>query len=398
MTEVLSQNAVYSAPKPARGQEGHCSRCLVAARPMPAINTRSRKRPRTCRTELIWLFVCTVTITFGQRVSRLPYVKTKPKRERPQSTENLKNLHREPTKQPVQVLEYDEFIASNAYVPNSACDAAETIVTAYYDIGHLSKHEGSSFEVWNSRFFALLDNMVIFTETSSVNNILKVRKESTGCTLLVLQPLKKTESSRITDWHLQHDKDPEKTRHSTELYIIWNQKAFWLELVAHLNPFKSQHFFWADSGQFRDTDFLDKYVSSSETWIKSPSFLPPCKMVFLSIEKFKTTELATTDDGQTAPLDSQLIRLGGGNFGGDNCAVSRFAALFRGQLHRYLEKHMFVGKDQPVYGSVCTSHLDACFIVDAKKVKEINDEWFALQPVLHGVTAPVPEYVLVRHG
>ena len=366
---------------------------------MHAITIRPRKRRSTCRTALIWLFVCTVTITCGQRVSRLPYAKTKPKRERRKSTENVNNLHRELIKQPVQVFEYDEFttLASTAYIPNSACDAAETIVTAYYDIGNLSKHESSSFKGWNSRLFALSDNMVIFTEASSVNNILKVREESTGCTLLGLQSLNNTESSRITDWHLQHNKDPEKKRHSTELYIIWIQKAFWLELVARLNPFKSQHFFWADSGQFRDKAFLDRYVSSAETWIKSPSFLPPCKMVFLSLEKFETIELATIDDGQTAPLDSQLIRLGGGNFGGDNCAVFRFAVLFRRQIHRYLEKHMFVGKDQPIYGSVCTSYLDACFIVDAKKVKEINDEWFALQPVLHGVTVPVPEYVLVRH-
>jgi len=37
-----------------------------------------------------------------------------------------------------------------------------------------------------------------------------------------------------------------------------------------------------------------------------------------------------------------------------------------------------------------------CFLIEAQKVLETKDVWFAMQPVLHGSTKVVPEYVLPR--
>ena len=273
------------------------------------------------------------------------------------------------------------------------CSSDITLVTAYYDLGKLSKHDRVSFKNWNSRFFALDDDMVIFTDEQTSRAIVKLRRKSNGCTILVIQSLEQSEIFGLTNWHGQHDKDPEKFRHSIELYVVWNQKSLWLEQVANVNPFSSSHFFWADSGQFRDGVFLDNHVLSGR-WIHVPTFLPSCRILILSIEKFRVSELERSDAGFTHPLDSELVRLGGGNFGGDACAVCRFAELFRIQIRRYLNMSYFAGKDQPIYGSVCTSWRDMCFIVEAKRVLQATDPWFALQPVLHGDTAPVPEYVL----
>jgi len=275
-----------------------------------------------------------------------------------------------------------------------SCSGATTIVTAYYNLEIRSKHSVASFKEWNARFFSLSDNMVVFSDRDSSKQIIEARRNSRGCTLLVRQKLSDTEMFDLTDWDSQHRKDPEKAIHHIDLYIIWDQKSFWLEAVAKRNPFQSTHFFWTDSGQFRDDVFLKAHISKGEKWVTSTEFIPPCKSLFISIENFTSHELEKDHSGMTQPLSSKLMRLGGGNFGGDSCSVLKFAQRFRSEIRRYLEKGIFVGKDQPIYGTICTSWRDMCFLVDAAKVTNINDIWFAAQPVLHGALWPVPEYSL----
>jgi len=50
---------------------------------------------------------------------------------------------------------------------------------------------------------------------------------------------------------VQHDLDPEKEKHSPELYAVWDSKTWMLNHVAHENPFGSKYFFWVDAGAWR---------------------------------------------------------------------------------------------------------------------------------------------------
>ena len=138
-----------------------------------------------------------------------------------------------------------------------SCSSPATIVTAYYNLKRLSKHSEANFKKWNARFFSLSDNMVIFSDWDSLKRIIALRRNSRGCTLLVRQKLSDTEMFHLTDWDSQHSIDPEKAKHHVALYIIWDQKPLWMEAVAKQNPFQSTHFFWADSGQFRDDVFSE---------------------------------------------------------------------------------------------------------------------------------------------
>ena len=302
------------------------------------------------------------------------------------SAEPLKKVSR------VRRSHLDEVTARTLFP--QACTSSSTILSAYYPLGSRSKHDETNFNEWNSRFFSLNDNMIIVTDTSGEERITSAREQSEGCTLVILDELNNAELFKMTDWKLQHDKDPEAAIHSNELYIVWNQKILWLEMSVEHNPFQSAYFFWADSGQFRDSRFLKSYIAPKEKWITAPGNIPGCKVIFLSIEKFEPHELVQSTSGMTPPLNSTLVRLGGGNFGGDACSILSFAPLFRETMLRYLELNRFIGKDQPLYSSTCASWPSVCFLIDAQKVSEIDDPWFALQPVLHGTTWPIPEYKL----
>ena len=302
-------------------------------------------------------------------------------------------------KKDIRVTVVDDFqFSSFDYAANEhfleSCTSEFTVVTAYYEIGDRSKYKPGAYVERNSRFFDLNDNMIIYTDSKSVASIAQARQNKKGCTIIVIQPVQESEIYGLVDWNYEHERDPKKDVHSIELYIIWNQKTLWLEQVANVNPYRSSHFFWADSGQFRDKKFIDTYVASDENWVKSADYLPTCKMLLLGIENFMRNELSYDDDHSTTPLTPDKVRLGGGNLGGDSCAVRKFAYLFRSELRHYLKKNYFIGKDQPIYGSICTTWRDACFIVDAHNVPESTNPWFALQPVLHGVTRHVPQYTL----
>ena len=281
--------------------------------------------------------------------------------------------------------------------PPNACSCADrhTIVTAFFRAKFI-KHTSLEYETWNRRFLSLPDDMVIFTDSASVSSIRKARSKSPGCTIIVKTSLRNTELSSLVDWSSQHAKDPEKRIHTPDLYIIWNHKSLWLADVAELNPYQSSHFFWADSGQFRDEAFINNFMTEGEKWVRNTDFLPNCTIVFISIKDFQESELFLNRRGNSQPLDSSLIRLGGGNFGGDRCALRRWKTLFIEKLKEYVASELFAGKDQPIYGSICIEHRDLCFLIEAQKVLETKDVWFAMQPVLHGSTKVVPEYVLPR--
>lgn len=274
-----------------------------------------------------------------------------------------------------------------------SCASKVSVITAYFDIGENSKHSAESFLKWNELFFQLADNMVIFTDEKSAPDIARLRSATQGCTIMVLQNLYQLDIADQVDWEAQFRQDPEG-QHSTALYIIWNQKSFWLDETSHSNPFSSTHFFWADSGQFRDRSFLDAHMSFRDRWVTHVDFIPSCTMAFLAVEKFLDSELVTRGGAhRSRPLNSMLVRLGGGNFGGDSCAINRWTPKFHEELLWYIDQGAFVGKDQPIYGSICIDNEDLCFVVDGDKVTEISDIWFAMQPVLHGVTKPVPQYI-----
>lgn len=272
------------------------------------------------------------------------------------------------------------------------CGSPVTLVTSFYDIGDRSKHSQWQMSAWTERFFSLTDNMVVYTDSGTLEKIKRVREHSLGCTIIFIQPLFRTEIGKSVNWTQQKTLDPEASIHSEELYIIWNQKMLWLAEVAESNPYGSLQFFWADAGQFRDDYFFDTHILAGESWVSSVAFLPICRFAFLSIQPFTRTEVTLTADGTSLPLDSILVRLGGGNFGGDACAIIKMRQKFLRMLFRYVEAGVFAGKDQPLYGSICIENRDLCFLISGDDIKESRDIWFAMQPVLHGIIDPVPQY------
>ena len=93
-------------------------------------------------------------------------------------------------------------------------------------------------------------------------------------------------------------------------------------------------------------------------------------------------------------FDSLVVRIGGGNFGGDVDAITTWQKAYYTKLREYLDAGVFAGKDQPVMASVCLEFVDICYIVDGQEIRESEDIWFALQPVLGGKVREIATYDL----
>ena len=275
------------------------------------------------------------------------------------------------------------------------CTAKTTLVTAYYDLGTSSKHPRAEYASWYKTFFLLADSMVIFTDEKSAQELVKLRRQSRGCSLFVVQNLRHTFAGTEFNWTGEQEKDPERHIHkSSELYVIWNKKVAWLFSVSRENPFHSSYFFWADSGQFRGSTFQTEKLHSGVTWISHAHLVPRGRIAILSITQFTVAELESTDKNVTI-IHSTDDRLAAGNFGGDGAAVANFYSVYYKILSSYFNRGAFAGKEQSILSSTCLAVPNLCYIVDSRKLvaQHVADNpWFALQPVLHGIVQHVPIY------
>ena len=275
------------------------------------------------------------------------------------------------------------------------CTATTTLVTAYYDLGTSSKHRRAEYASWYKTFFLLADSMVIFTDEKSVQELVKIRRQSRGCSLFVVQNLRHTFVGTAFNWSGEQERDPERHIHkSGELYLIWNQKVAWLFSVSRENPFHSSYFFWADSGQFRGSAFQTEKLHNGVVWISHAYLVPRGRIAILSITPFTVAELESTDKNVSI-IHSTYDRLAAGNFGGDGAAVAKFYSVYYMILSSYFNRGAFAGKEQSILSSTCLAVPSLCYIVDSRKLVAqhvVDNPWFAFQPVLHGIVQNVPIY------
>ena len=278
---------------------------------------------------------------------------------------------------PILAFIADDHIVIEGSPPD--CSSTNTIVTAFYDLGENSKHTSKEYDAWLKTFLSLSDAMVIFTAQELVHRIERARKYSlrTQCTVIVPQSLDEVFTARAYNWRAQALQDPEADIHkSTSLYIVWNQKSYWLAQVALANPFNSTMFFWADAGQFR----------SGLPWSDSREFIqainiPRGRVVHLMVQPFTVDDLKARDDSGAKIFSSLEVRLGGGNFGGDESAVLEWKRVFYEQLERYIAQQMFAGKDQPIASTACLQKPGLCHLIHPKNYG--GNVWFSLQSFLH---------------
>uniref|UniRef100_A0A0G4H570 Uncharacterized protein n=1 Tax=Chromera velia CCMP2878 TaxID=1169474 RepID=A0A0G4H570_9ALVE len=174
--------------------------------------------------------------------------------------------------------------------------------------------------------------------------------------------------------------DPEKHRHNSNLYAVWNAKSFFVNEECSRGI--SRYCFWVDLGAFRTpfggSDFL------------GPSAVARMDALHLVCPDCPIFGLIYLADGQRVmewspekgPLATDMIE--GGFYGGTPAAMQWFFSEFWSWHDFFLAKGFFVGKDQTIMNALLWWNMDRVLVLDTKVDHEgrCGDFWFQFEMLM----------------
>ena len=270
---------------------------------------------------------------------------------------------------------YNEFSEDNKNK-----ESQTTIVTAYYNIK--SKFPSGKYLSWMENFLRIPCHLVVFTDENSYNIIKNFRKRYNleEKTYIILKKIEEFHNYQYIDYYrYSHSIDRENGYHSPELYMIWNEKSYFVKEALSINPFHSEWFFWTDIGCVRNYDMLSKIFSyPNDNKINN---LDKEKMNLICIENFRDNDFSLDERGvpnifknREGRSCSDIVRVQGGFFGGHINCWERWIEKFEDILKVFMESKTFIGKDQYLMASVYIKNKDQVNLLYANK--DHGDPWF----------------------
>jgi hypothetical protein len=249
-----------------------------------------------------------------------------------------------------------------------------TIVTAYFNIPK-SKANHETYKGWMKNMLAIQNRMIIFCDASSVELIRSLRAGIS--TIIVETKFEEFNCYKYVDiFRAQHAIDHERSIHSVELYLIWNEKSNFLKRAATEveKMFKKPHndkFLWCDIGCFRvpNTRFL-KWPDANK--------IPDERILLLEVDPLR--EPGNINDINFVYNLIHTNHIGATIFGGSSDAIFKWHDAYIAMLERLYSMGIFVGKEQNVMSSLYIDQPELSFCV--KYPRGYYDRWFYLQDYL----------------
>ncbi|OQV14469.1 hypothetical protein BV898_11311 [Hypsibius exemplaris] len=200
-----------------------------------------------------------------------------------------------------------------------------------------------------------------------------------GWTKIIVLPFADLiEAKRMAMYKEQHAVDSEKSYHTPEVYIVWNEKIHFLMKAIQDNVFDSDYFMWTDIGCFRDpwrATQLTTYPDTNTTSL----LLGRDRVYFLQMGNFAKTDHTLAANGVPIKDFRYEVRLGGTMFGGHASALIKYDKLFYSTMELMLKDGRFIGKDQNIMSSIAMMHPELVKRVRPESYLNGGDPWFYTQ-------------------
>ena len=246
-----------------------------------------------------------------------------------------------------------------------------TIVTAYYNIK--SKFPSSTYLSWMENFLKIPCNLVIFTDNTSYEIIKNFRIGLENKTRIIVKNIEDFFNYQYYDYYkYSHTIDVEKSYHTSELYMVWNEKSYFVKEAIDKNPFNCEWFFWTDIGCVRDKKML-QFISSYPNDDKITK-LNKDKMNLVSIVDFENKDFTKDEIGiplifKNISYESscnEITRIQGGFFGGHLNSWTGWIERFEGMMQKMIDSKTFIGKDQYIMASVYLNNPETINLIKAR--------------------------------
>ena len=253
--------------------------------------------------------------------------------------------------------------------------AQATVVTAYYPIP--SKFPVEKYLDWMIRFWPKTScALIFFTDPLLVPIIQDMLKDRKGPTRILGTPFNDLSAFKKLcgdTWVYTHGMDPERCRHSPELYAIWYEKKEFILRAIEANPFGSDHFVWCDAGICRRAEWLEHL----HAFPKREMIPPGGRMLLLRIAAFEEADFLPDKDGIMGNF-GERVSIGGGVLAADIEGWKSWSKAYDAMLMRYYLAGRFIGKDQNIIASMILENPDLGFVVDPPPTMNTIDRWFYL--------------------
>jgi len=240
-----------------------------------------------------------------------------------------------------------------------------TIVTAMIKI-EKNKYNSNYIEWISNLLLNLNKNLIIFISKEYYDIIKHLRNNFQSKTLIIIIDIKELYMYKYLNY-LNYDlkRDHENNFHNTSLYMIWNEKFKFLEKAISLNPFNTSYFAWCDIGYVRNKNYIDMYLKDFPNITK----LKEDKVYMLNID------YNFTEDDFKDPYNNKYRyisnTIGGGFIIGKQENLKKIIEIYYNEIIPiYIEKDLFIGKDQNLYVSLYLSYPSLI-----KLIKGSNDNY-----------------------
>ncbi|XP_055345317.1 uncharacterized protein LOC129593147 isoform X2 [Paramacrobiotus metropolitanus] len=256
-----------------------------------------------------------------------------------------------------------------------------TVVTAYYRIP--SKQAESVYLQWMRNFLPHIPCFLyIFTDAASAPRLRTLRAPHANRTRLVVRELPALhEYAKMDAWRRLQQTDPE-TYHTPELYLLWNEKPWFVQWAIRDNAFRSQYFLWCDIGSFRAPEQLPALRAFPDPGVVAARLPDPAKLALLLLRPFDAaTEYVDARGFPSAVLQrAGTNHIGGGIMAGTPAAWQVWIGLYEAMQTLYLQRGLNAGKDQNVMNAVALRYPHHVQLVSPRPyLGGRGNPWFYLQ-------------------
>ena len=213
-----------------------------------------------------------------------------------------------------------------------------TVISAYFLFK--SKHSPAEYDKWMRTFMASVSGapLVMFIDTSSYEKYKHLRKSMRttfvvyGSVWQIMGELEAERNRTYAESYLvsQRHIDPERKIHTSELYAIWNLKAFMVNKVLDKNPYKSEFFIYSDAGAWRSEQPIENWPS--EQFVDEVAARIEDRMLFGKVNR----------KDPIAP--GKKVSIEGTFFAGSTKAMRDYKRAYYDMHDKMLDARLFIGK------------------------------------------------------
>ncbi|KAJ3749378.1 hypothetical protein DFH05DRAFT_1476494 [Lentinula detonsa] len=220
-----------------------------------------------------------------------------------------------------------------------------------------SKHSAEDYRSWLTLFLGIVTTDVYFFTppelaelVAEVRGSLPIIINTTFSSPFDIPPLVNLKEP----YERMHAIDRERSRHSPELYAIWNGKPYFLDEALKNSEKQYSYSFWTDAGSFRKEHAYQSWPDSArveEVWNEGSKLSGVAKEDLLFFPMWEPPHASMRNWQDTlGPVDTDFSE--GSFFGGSPQTVRWWKELFYLYHDHYLTEGIFVGKDQTLINAL----------------------------------------------